>query len=1304
MSVASRFSKEGNPELIYWPKHLLPETLPSARVLVYGYDTKIRHALGAPISKNTVYDIALDFLGSLEAQRRSEPSRPLVFIAHSLGGIVVKELLRRSYGFSDHQRHLHEIFKATSAIIFFGTPHGGADPRRVREHLIERVARAAGLTVNEQIVNTLLPTSERLRELRDEFGPLARRQNWVVYSFQEQYGVQLLGDRKVVEDVSSCLGNSELEIIQHIASNHMEMCRFSGLHDHEYTKVAAALEYIKNLLPTDHAEARVPETDPVLKSEQRQSILDALSFHAIDARYYTVKAAHAKTCKWLLRRPEYHDWCDVSKNHEHHGLLWIKGKPGSGKSTLLKFAVQNTRRTNKDAKVICFFFNARGEDLEKTTLGMYRTLLFHLLSEFPDLQSVLDSFRLSGMQEGESYNWRQSDLQDLLAAAIQKLGQRQLICFIDALDECDEDQIRDLVLFLQEIGRLTISPRINFRVCLSSRHYPHISIENGMELTLERQEGHVEDIARYLDSELQAGKGNQMKAIKEEILTRASGIFLWVALVVQILNREYDHGRVHALRKRLREIPDGLDKLFEDILTRDRVNSEELVLCLQWILYSTRPLVREELYYAILSGADDEALMDSALEMLTSEDMDRFILSCSKGLAETTKSKSPTVQFIHESVRDFLLGNNGFSRLKPELEAGRSHNRLKQCCCVYSKVNLSRFLPLDADMPQASSERAKELRRRVTTRFPFLTYAVNNALIHADSAGKHGVSQASFLHEFSIGNWVELYNMLQRYQVRRYSKDIVSNILYFWVQKDLTNLVRTWMQTLWESYQVFAASCLRNEDYITSVDATLRDSKISDNTVRALLLPTFLTGGDDEERLENHRDCDIDIERCAVEMIIKNRSDIVASEGQHVYHWAAAGGHHAGMRVLLTRTKLRPRIQLDQGNAPIIIAASGGHVAVVELLLDNGFASTDFRDQQGRSPLSWAASNGHEEIVRLLLAGNSEGADFVDRTGRSPLVWAAGNGHVAVVELLLAKKGNTFNSTREGEMSLTWAASNDHGEIVKLLLAKVSVGVVDKCGREARNALSWAAGNGHVNVVELLLASGAEANCKDTRGRIPLSWAAESGHLAVVNLLLAVDTVDANAEDQGGRTALSYAAERGNTAIVQILLAKDPVFADYVDAQGRTPLAHAASIGHEEIVRLLLLTMSRVTGKTALRLATRNGHAAVVKVLISKLSTRYRHQDLIDREAFEVAAYNRHYAVMNLLLAMGSVDLDIEDARANSALYYAASHGYLEKDVLNLVRAQGLPVPDPSVVPNGGPATGDMAAGTTTSTSTISES
>ena len=110
---------------------------------------------------------------------------------------MVKELLRRSSGCSSSQAHLRGIFESTIGIIFFGTPHSGTDPRGILQHIAEKVIKAAGFSVNEQVVNTLLPSAERLRELRDEFGPIAYKQNWIIHSFQEQYGIASLGGRKV---------------------------------------------------------------------------------------------------------------------------------------------------------------------------------------------------------------------------------------------------------------------------------------------------------------------------------------------------------------------------------------------------------------------------------------------------------------------------------------------------------------------------------------------------------------------------------------------------------------------------------------------------------------------------------------------------------------------------------------------------------------------------------------------------------------------------------------------------------------------------------------------------------------------------------------------------------------------------------------------------------------------------------------------------------------------------------------------------------------------------------------------------
>jgi hypothetical protein len=210
--------------------------------------------------------------------------------------------------------------------------------------------------------------------------------------------------------------------------------------------------------------------------------VESLIFDQIDARQMTIKSAHAKTCKWLLKSLQYTDWLDANKVDEHHGFLWIKGKAGAGKSTLMKFATANARKTMKEGTILSFFFNARGEDLEKSSIGTYRSLLLQLLEAIPESQCIFDSIGISPSAVGTDQQWSVELLRTLLEQAIQSLGQASVVCFIDALDECEEEQVRAMIQFLEHISDIAVSNGVHFKVCFSSRHYPHVTIRNGLEL------------------------------------------------------------------------------------------------------------------------------------------------------------------------------------------------------------------------------------------------------------------------------------------------------------------------------------------------------------------------------------------------------------------------------------------------------------------------------------------------------------------------------------------------------------------------------------------------------------------------------------------------------------------------------------------------------------------------------------------------------------------------------------------------------------------------------------------------------
>jgi ankyrin repeat protein len=103
------------------------------------------------------------------------------------------------------------------------------------------------------------------------------------------------------------------------------------------------------------------------------NLMEALAFDQMDTRLQTISTAHAKTCQWLFARGEYKTWRDPRALRVHNGFFWIKGKPGAGKSTLMKSALRYGEKAHEDV-MISFFFNARGEELQRSLEGMYRSL------------------------------------------------------------------------------------------------------------------------------------------------------------------------------------------------------------------------------------------------------------------------------------------------------------------------------------------------------------------------------------------------------------------------------------------------------------------------------------------------------------------------------------------------------------------------------------------------------------------------------------------------------------------------------------------------------------------------------------------------------------------------------------------------------------------------------------------------------------------------------------------------------------------------------------------------------------------
>ncbi|KAK5467580.1 hypothetical protein LTS15_000553 [Exophiala xenobiotica] len=903
-------------------------------------------------------------------------------------------------------------------------------------------------------------------------------------------------------------------------------------------------------------------TKSSLTEAQREAYHNSLRFGQIDARHATIQDAQAETCLWLLDQPEYQDWLDVTELTEHHGFFWIKGNPGTGKSTIMKFALAHIKSEmagqnamegtgndttgetpsegteNNETIVIKFFFNARGEELEKSVLGMYRSLLFQLLEGAPDLQHVfsLQPPKLSTNQT--TYQWDVETLQSLFGHAVKGLGQRSLICFIDALDECHEDRIREMIEFFEHLGDLAASSTLNLRTCLSSRHYPRVTVQHGLCLVLEDQEGHKDDIFKYVDSKMNKLRSKMLDGVKREICERSSGIFLWVVLVVHILKKDYDAGQIQALKKRLKEIPDGLDQLFDDIFTRDTHNVERLILCLQWILFARRPVKPVELFYAVLTGIEEpESIAQLDPDDIDHESLQNFVLDSSKGLAELTKGEVKTVQFIHESVRDYLLKTNRLQRLRVDLSSnfqGTSHETLKQCCGTY--IEMVRLKDPDSATPPGSPDSATWTEETKPEAAPFLEYAVRNILSHADAAAEHGVNQDRFLDAFPYEWWVKVSDSLVERSSERYGSGV--SPLYIFANESLPSLINIEVRKV-------SLIDIKGGHYHYPLSAAIAHG--SRRTLEALLVAgdNCLPSGDSaaEHTLyitPQEREAAIsDGLRSHHAHLLEDQSD------QTLLHCAAENDQVDLLKILLQTHKVEVECRDRHGSTVLSMAAFLGWAEVVKLLLWTGKVDINSRNDYGGTPLALAALRGHAAVVQLLLDTDKVDIESPTVSGQTPLSLAAERGHLAVVSLLLdTGKVNIESRDQFRQTPLSVAAENGHAAVVSLLLdtGKVDIESPTLWGQ---TPLSLAAGGGHQAVVKLLIQTGKRnIESSDWRGWTPICWALFNSHEAVVELLFSswiADMMSKGRTRDVKRLGLHNKDDRERTPLQGIFPADDAV-------------------------------------------------------------------------------------------------------------------------------------------------------------------
>jgi len=302
---------------------------------------------------------------------------------------------------------------------------------------------------------------------------------------------------------------------------------------------------------------------------------------------------------------------------------------------------ERRRKAHSSTIVLGFFFNARGSDRERSREALYKTMLHDLAHSRPDLKAVfLANYlrkRRGRQQLRWEFQWQLPELVDMFHLSIEDDQLEKVEILIDALDECSDDDVNDVVSSFSESLEATAERR-NLKVCWSSRFYPHIDLRTSWGVEVRLNELNARDIERYLRKTISDELQKAWVKVIPDIVSAADGIFLWARLVCSRIVKDFSRGVEPAkLQRLLSKTPrNDLDKLFLMIFNDpdfsiDQKNDFQPIADI--ILGSYRALSLEELYTALLlESAHDEPFLE-----LREEDEEQFrkrLISASGGLIE----------------------------------------------------------------------------------------------------------------------------------------------------------------------------------------------------------------------------------------------------------------------------------------------------------------------------------------------------------------------------------------------------------------------------------------------------------------------------------------------------------------------------------------------------------------------------------------------------------------------------------------------------------------------------------------------
>ncbi|KAF3107699.1 hypothetical protein TWF706_002533 [Orbilia oligospora] len=656
------------------------------------------------------------------------------------------------------------------------------------------------------------------------------------------------------------------------------------------------------------------------------------------------------TCEWFVGHELFRDW----QKSESSRTLWVSADPKYGKSVLAKYLVDHVLTSNEFRTTCYFFFKNDFEDQKSVTSALY-CILHQLFDQRFDLlsEAILEQLEITRNHITSSF----SELWGALLSAANSKNAGEIVCILDAIDECEDHGRSQLARVLREL--YSTRKNFNLKFLLTSRPYGEIRQDFKPLAVLGlpvihlsgESENEMEKISREIDIFINAkvqeirDKLNITDNDRNFLLKRLKIIpnrtYLWVYITLDLIESDIK-SNMDINRYRIAEVtsylPQKLDEEYEKILSKIR-NREKARRLLQIIIAAVRPLTLHEMNIAL--NLEDNHQSYSSLD-LESEECFRDSVRDLCGLFITIKESK--IYLLHQTAKKFLVGNDQASlhpgQWKNSLQPRASHQALTDICIKLLLFVELESHPLTKDM--VVSEYVKS--------YEFLDYSAKHWTAHLQRSQ----------NELEL-NYAKMQSILRLCNTT--SKRCLTWFRIYWTgtSTDFPENVTTLIVASYFGFAIVVKHLLESEN---NLDLNSKDSRYK----RSALSWAAENG----------------FEVVVAQLLKASQVDSVDNYHRTPLVYAVWKKNTSVIRQLV-KAGARDDLEDDIGGTPLFYAIYSGQNEVVKRVFKRANAISSM-DTICVELLMSAARKGHDVIIKWLLEMCKVGPDIKDWNGRTPLL------------------------------------------------------------------------------------------------------------------------------------------------------------------------------------------------------------------------------------------------------------------------------------------------------------------------------